>query len=68
METITYTVRKDGHTTIFEAETEYLIDKLANAFHSTNSRKTKAEIRDKYLNLVKAENAKRGFKCFNTVI
>lgn len=68
METNTYTIRKDGNTTIFEAETEYFIDLLANAFHSTKSRKEKAEIRDKYLNLVKAENAKRGFKCFNTVL
>jgi len=68
METTIFTFRKSGARTIVEATTEYLIDKLAAAFHSTTSRKEKAEIRSKYLTLVQAENAKRGFKCFNTVI
>ena len=68
METTKSSIRKIGSTTIFEAETEYFIDLLANAFHVTKSRKEKAEIRSKYLKLVQAENSKRGFKCFNTVI
>lgn len=68
METTFFTFRKRGASVIVEATTEYLVDKLASAFHSTKSRKEKAEIRAKYVNLVQAENAKRGFKCFNTVI
>lgn len=68
METTIFTFRKRGAYVIVEATTDYLIDKLASDFHSTKSRKVKAEIRAKYLNLVQAENAKRGFKCFNTVL
>lgn len=68
METTIPTFRKIGARFVFESTTEYLIDKLSEAFHSTKSRKEKAEIRAKYLNLVRSENAKRGFKCFNTVI
>lgn len=68
METTFSTFRKIGGLIVYESNTEYFIDKLAESFRSTKSRKEKAEIRSKYLNLVQAENAKRGFKCFNTVI
>lgn len=68
METTTFTIRKVGSLSVFEAETDYFIERLADAYYSTKSRKEKAVIREKYVSLVRQENAKAGFKRFNTVL
>lgn len=68
METTTFTITKKGSQVIFEALNVYEIDELSALYRATSSRKEKAVIREKYLNLVAQENNKRGFKCFNTVI
>ena len=68
MQTSTYAFRRIGNIAIFEAQTEYEVDRLALLYHSVKSRKEKAGIRVKYLILVKQENERMGFKCFNTII